>query len=113
MEIIRDPARPKHADIIGEIAVGAQYPGAFAAARGGFNVNDLAGGMHTGVGTPGAMASHGDIRDTGKGLFHAGLHGACVVLNLPPVESSAVVFQSKRDAHGASQTGGGRVSLPG
>ena len=51
MKIISDGLRPGHADVVGKAAVNAQQPATATAFAGSIEMNDLARGMHTGIGS--------------------------------------------------------------
>ena len=53
MEIAIDLVRPADVDVVGKIAVGAEYPTAAAALGTRVNMYDLPFGMHAGIGSPG------------------------------------------------------------
>src|SRR5690606_26495182 len=55
MEIVRHHPRPLYADVSRQQGVATKNPGFIGAYTGRIEMHHLATGMHTGIGTPGAM----------------------------------------------------------
>jgi hypothetical protein len=70
-----------------------------AAFRIAVKVDDLPGGVDTGIGTPGTNHPYRMIGYPGQGCFNVGLYRACMGLTLPAKETGAVVLYSTDNPH--------------
>ena len=113
MEVDVDLPHPPHHDVVGKVAIAAPLPGAERAVRRGIEVNDLAEGMHTGIGAAGAVHSDRVIRHPGQRPLQLTLHraGRRLRLQLPAVKAGAVVFDAERQPDPAA--GFARIRHPG
>ncbi len=75
-----------------QVGVGTVEPVLRRPPRAGIEVNDLAGRMHSGIGSPGAEQLHRVVGDPGKGLLdlllnalHAGLLALPAAIGRPAV----------------------------
>ena len=90
---------PRHADIIGEVAVGAEKPGAIAALALRVEMHDLAAGVHAGIGATGTDDVDAFIGDPCQRLLQTLLHPESGLLALPAIETRTVVFDAECDAN--------------
>ena len=112
MEVRRHRPRPDHADVVGQIEIGAQGPGALVTYGAGIEMHDLPAAVHAGIGAPGADDADrlvGHLRQRLlQGLLDAG-HAAG--LALPAAIARAFVFHTQGNAGEAfgGRFGGGGV----
>ena len=109
MKVIDDRFCPRDIDVVRQVAVGAQQPPALRALAAGFEMNDLARGVHPGVGATGTNHFYGFIGNNRQRLFQTLLHTDTGLLALPPVVPGAVVFDAERDANVRDSLAGKRV----
>jgi hypothetical protein len=109
MKVINNGFCPRDIDVVWHIAVGAQQPSALRALAAGFEMNDLARGVHPGVGAAGTDHFYGFIGDNRQRLFQALLYTDTGLLPLPAVVPGAVVFDAERDANVRDSLAGKRV----
>jgi hypothetical protein len=94
VEILRNFSCPQDVYIITQVGIGAAHPGMGLSYRRGVHVNNLAGGMHSGIGAPGANHPNWLIGHARQGSLQLTLDTESIILNLPPHESGAVVFNT-------------------
>jgi len=96
---------------VGQIDVGAHHPSLHRALGLSIEVDHLATGVHTGVGTSGAHQRNGRIGDLGQGLFQGFLYRQHARrLALPAAIARTFVFHAQGDAVKAcGRHFGGRV----
>jgi len=99
VKLVVDLTRPYDADVVRKIAVGAQQPAAIVAATGRIEMNDLSGGMDTGIGAAGAGDFKLVIGHRAQRFFDALLNAEACFLPLPAVIRSPVVLNAERNAH--------------
>lgn len=92
------------------MGIAATHPGLVGAGCGAIEMHDLSECMDTGVGTSGAIDTHGLPGHAGECQFQHILYGQAVWLRLPAMKSGTVVFDAKCDAgHEAQYRGWGRI----
>jgi hypothetical protein len=96
MKFARDWNRPVQANVSWQAGVAPDYPCLATASYRWVEVNYLEKGVHTGVGSPGALHAYGLVGDRGKGAFERILHGqyAREGLRLPTVEAATGVLDT-------------------
>lgn len=99
MERVVDRLRPRHADVIGKIAVCAKQPASSAALIYCIEMDDLAGGMYTGVGSTCADYLYSFVSDHSERFLETLLHTETGVLTLPAVIPRPIVFDAERDTN--------------
>lgn len=104
MKFFVDGPSPSDADVVGKIAVRAKQPAAPAAFTGGVKMNDLAGGVHTGIGAACADYPYRFIGNPRERVLEALLDADTGFLTLPAVIPRAVVFDAERNANGGTLT---------
>lgn len=104
MKFFVDGVSPSDADVVGKIAVRAKQPASPAAFTGGVKMNDLAGGVHTGIGAACADYPYRFISNLRERVLEALLDADTGFLTLPAVIPRAVVFDAERNANGGTLT---------
>ena len=99
MKLIVDGLSPNDVDVVGKIAVRAKQPAAPAAFTGGVEMNDLAGGVHTGIGAACADYLYRFICNQRERFLEALLDANTGFLTLPAVIPRAVVLDAERNAN--------------
>ena len=94
MEVVRDLARPKHRDRIGQQRIDAAHPRGRRTRRIGIEVNHLQAGMHTAVGPSGRRHAHRCAGDGAERRLERILYRAAAGLRLPAEEATAVVLDA-------------------
>jgi hypothetical protein len=99
VKIVIDMARPHHADIVWQIAIGTEQPATVVARARCIEMNDLPAGMNASVSA--ASTRHLDcvIGNPPEGFFDTLLHTEAGLLPLPAIVRGAVVLNTERDAH--------------
>ena len=109
MKIASNRMHPVDVDIVRQTTVSTQQPAAPAALAGRVEMNDLAGGVHTGVGATGAHDVDGFRCDPRKRLLQTLLHTDAGLLTLPAVVRGAVVLDAERDTDVCYPLAGERI----
>ena len=82
MKFLIDCDSPMNANVPRQVGIPANYPGFAAARHGCIKMNYLRVGVHTGIGTPGAVHAHGSGGDFGKSDFELVLDGYHALVRL-------------------------------
>lgn len=99
MKIISDWLRPGHADVVGKAAVNAQQPATATAFAGSIEMNDLARGMYTGIGSACTDDLYRFVRNQRQRFLETLLYPEASLLTLPAVVPGPVIFDAERDAN--------------
>ena len=99
MKIISDGLRPGHADVVGKAAVNAQQPATATAFAGSIEMNDLARGMYTGIGSACTNDLYRFVRNQRQRFLETLLYPKASLLTLPAVVPGPVIFDAERDAN--------------
>ncbi|MNM67211.1 hypothetical protein D3C81_787320 [compost metagenome] len=112
MEVRRHRSRPDHADVVGQVEIGAQGPGAFVAHGTGIEVHDLATAVDTGVGASSTEHRNGFVGHLRQRLLQCLLDaGHATGLALPATVARTLVFHAQGDAGEAFGRGFGGGSV--
>jgi hypothetical protein len=99
VKIVVNVPRPGDADIVRQVAIRPEQPAAVVARARRIEMDNLARGMHSGIGTTSTGHLNRVIGNLVESLFETLLHTEAGVLTLPPVVRGAVVLNTKRNAH--------------
>ena len=99
MKIISDGLRPGYADVVGKTAVSAKQPATAAAFAACIEMNDLARGMDTGIGSARADDLYRFIRNQRQRLLETLLYAKASFLTLPAIVPGPVIFDAEGDAN--------------
>jgi len=100
MKVRRHHLRPGHADVTGQIHVGAHDPRVQRTLDSGIEMHHLTTGVHRSIGTPCAQnADRGTTGDLGQGSFQMTLDRRNIrALALEPTITCALVFEAQGDS---------------
>jgi hypothetical protein len=91
---------PQYDHILRQIGIGSKDPGSLVPLGPGLKMDNLSGGMYTGVSASGTHHTYRVIGNFGKGLLYLPLyHTDILLLILPPGEVTAVVFNTYCNSH--------------
>ena len=97
VEVVCDGLRPRDADIVWKIAIGAEQPAPIAALTARIEMNNLASRVDPGISSAGTYDLDGLVSYRSQRLLHLLLHANAGFLALPAIVSGAVVFDAERD----------------